>query len=556
MASERGGTETRDMRIVPLLEMLDEQKIVLPEFQRDFDWDDDRVKQLLATLARRWPAGSLLLQQFPGETFYELRGFDGGPAVDKDKVVHVVLDGQQRLTALYHAIYDSGPYVYAIRARALTTGASIDQLEDGIASFNRAEWDAERRDQPFSDQHDWIPFYALRSPADYFGWRDLVVEGADPEYRAKARVVLSDAYRNGLEAFHTYMLPAVVVDRELEPEAIARIFERVNRGGLALTAFDLMVAKTFESGWNLRQKWDEARSAYPILEEFFGDDGMPVIRVIALKARGSVRERDVLGLEGLAVRHDWPDAVAATGAALEFLRANCGVRRRDWLPYDSMVITLAAVALEFDLEANATVLRRWFLSRAFGLAYDTAANTVTVDQHRHLRDVLRGEMPLRPVPIASVVLRDATRKRRAALWRTFLAALTMAGARDPITGQVIQEPRPVSVLPREERPRPGTESAHLLILGLVLTEREHVRSIEGAGVAELATQLAALPPQVASEVRCTQLLGSFEMPAGHHNSPLRGRSADRGPAGPARRVADRSTRLWPRLPSARRAPTR
>lgn len=498
------------MRIVPLLEMLDEQKIVLPEFQRDFDWDDDRVKQLLATLARRWPAGSLLLQQFPGETFYELREFDGGPSVDKDKVVHVVLDGQQRLTALYHAIYDSGPYVYAIRARALTPAASIDQLEDGIASFNRAEWNAERRDQPFSDEHDWIPFYALRSPADYFGWRDLAVEGADPEDRANVGSLLSDAYRNGLDAFHTYMLPAVVVDRDLEPEAIARIFERVNRGGLALTAFDLMVAKTFESGWNLRQKWDEARGAHTILDEFFAEDGMPVIRVIALKARGSVRERDVLGLEGLAVRHDWTDAVAATGAALEFLRTNCGVRRREWLPYDGIVITLAAVALEFDLEAHAVVLRQWFVSRAFGLAYDTAANTVAVDQYRHLRAVLRGEVPLRPVPIASVVLRDATRKRRAALWRTFLAALTMIGARDPITGQEIDEPRPVSVLPRQERPRPGTESAHLLILGLVLVERESVRAIEGAGVDGLGHQLSTLDSGLASDVRRTQLLGPFE----------------------------------------------
>lgn len=511
MASERGGTETRDMRIVPLLDMMDQQKIVLPEFQRAFDWDDDRVKQLLATLTRLWPAGSLLLQQFPGETFYKLRGFDGGPAVDEEKVVHVVLDGQQRLTALYHAIYDAGPYVYAIRASALTTDASIDQLEDGIASFSREEWNAERRDQPFSNRHDWIPFYSLRSPADYFGWRDLAVEGADPESRAEARVLLSDAYRNGLEAFHTYMLPAVVVDRELEPEAIARIFERVNRGGLALTAFDLMVAKTFEPGWNLREKWDEARAIHPILEEFFGDDGMPVIRVIALKARGSVRERDVLGLEGLAVRHDWPETVTATAAALTFLRASCGVRRRDWLPYDSMVITLAAVALEFDLAAHDRLLRRWFLSRSFALAYDTGANTVAVDQHRHLREVLRGDTPLRPMPIASVVLREATRKRRAALWRTFLAALAMRGARDPITGLVIDEPRPVSVLPRQERPLAGTESAHLLILGLMLSERDHVRLLERGGVAGLATHLAELPPQVATDVERTQLLDSFRV---------------------------------------------
>lgn len=513
MTSERGGTETRDMRIIFLLEMLDEQRLVLPEFQRDFDWDDDRVKQLLATLARRWPAGSLLLQQFPGEAFYELREFDGGPPVDKEKVDYVVLDGQQRLTALYHAIYDSGPYVYAIRTRALTQGASIDQLEDGIASFSRDEWDRELRNRPFSDEHDWIPFYALRSPADYFGWRDLAVDGSDSERRGGVGAVLSDAYRNGLEAFHTYILPAVVVDRELEPEAIARIFERVNRGGLNLTAFDLMVAKTFEPGWNLRQRWDDARTSHPILEEFFGEDGMPVIRVIALKARGSVRERDVLGLEGLAVRHDWPDAVAATASALVFLQEHCGVRRREWLPYDGMVITLAALALETNLIDHLPLLRQWFLSRAFGLTYDTAANTVSVEQYRHLREVISGEAPLRVVPIASAVLRDATRKRRGALWRTFLAALTIASARDPVTGETIDDPRTVSMLARESHPRPGTESAHLLILSLLLVEREQVRLIDGVGVAGLLTHIDSLPATAASKVKNTQLLAPLVVPA-------------------------------------------
>ena len=395
------------------------------------------------------------------------------------------------------------PYALAgsLRAPAST------KLEDSIASFNRGDWNTERRDQPFSADHDWIPFYALRSPADYFGWRDLAIDGSDPEHRASTRVVLSDAYRNGLEAFHTYVLPAVIVDRELEPEAIARIFERVNRGGLKLTAFDLMVAKTFESGWNLRQKWVEAREVHPILEEFFADDGMAVIRVIALKARGSVRERDVLGLEGLAVRLDWQDAVEATADALQFLREHCGVLRRDWLPYEGMVITLAAVALDFELTDHTATVRQWFISRGFSLAYDTAANTVTVQQHRQLREALLGEAPLRPMPIASVVLRDATRKRRGALWRIFLAALTMAHARDPLTGQTLEDPRPASLLPRQQQPPPGTESAHLLILALVLAEREHVRSVEGFGVANLLTGLDALPPTVAEDVAQSQLLG-------------------------------------------------
>jgi len=40
-----------------------------PEFQRDYDWEDDRVIALVATMMRGWPAGSLLLQEVDGPTF-------------------------------------------------------------------------------------------------------------------------------------------------------------------------------------------------------------------------------------------------------------------------------------------------------------------------------------------------------------------------------------------------------------------------------------------------------------------------------------------------------
>jgi hypothetical protein len=488
--------------ISELLRFVDDRQMVLPEFQRDFDWGDDRVMQLLATVVRRWPAGSLLLQGFPGETFYHLREFEGGPKVDRDHVEFVVLDGQQRLTALYHAIYGTGKYVYAIQAEALQPGASIDDLEDAIASFSAEDWRAGARIL----EGEWIPFSSLRSAADFFAWRDDVLRHADPAGRDDLAVLLSDSYRYGLEAFHTYRMPAVVVEKGLEPAAIARIFERVNRGGLTLRAFDLMVARTFERGWNLRDRWEQAQVDYPVLADFFGDDGMPVIRTIALKSRNSVREGDVLQLPGLAVREDWDAAVKATASALAFLRDRCGVVTRERLPYAGMVITLAGLALETVLDDHDELIVKWFLSRAFGLRYDTAANTVTVEEYHGLRRVVQSEADLPRVTIIPSVLREATRKRRVALWRAFLATLGMRQAMDPMTGERLDaNASVVAILPRMS-PAPLTgEAPHLLVLNLVLMTRDSARSLQYGGSEMLRTALGRLGPNT-SVVAESQLI--------------------------------------------------
>ena len=505
----------RNFQVSELLEMIDDQQLVLPEFQRDFDWGDERIVRLLATVIRRWPAGSLLLQSFHGKTFYRLRTFDGGPPIAEKKVRFVTLDGQQRLTALYHAIYDSGNWVFAIRAGALQQGASIDDLEESIHPFSRKDWDDNHREATWDADEDWIPFYALRSAADFFAWRDDIVDRS-PDEGTQLGTLLSDAYRNGLASFHTTELPAVVVEEELEPEAIARIFERVNRTGLTLSAFDLMVAKTFQPDWNLRDKWDEATVRHPVLRNFFKDDGMPVVKVICLKTELSVREGDALAMQGAAVRADWDDAVEAMASALTFLGDKCGVIHVEWLAYEGMAITLGGIALEHDLESHVRMLKRWYLSRAFGLAYDVAANTVAVDQYQKLHQALQGAIPLPPVELPTDVIREATRKRRGALWRAFLAALRMHGARDLITGRKLSESAvPVTLLKPNPDPKPGTESPHLRVMNVFLATPESANELRGSGVAGLrryATHLgsksgkAALASQFAEVPRNSEAL--------------------------------------------------
>ncbi|MBS3788111.1 DUF262 domain-containing protein [Candidatus Bipolaricaulota bacterium] len=80
-----------------LLDKVESNEIVLPEFQREFVWRKDQSKELIRSLYKKYPIGSLLV--WNTENPPEIKN----DAVDREKygLSKVLLDGQQRLTVLY-----------------------------------------------------------------------------------------------------------------------------------------------------------------------------------------------------------------------------------------------------------------------------------------------------------------------------------------------------------------------------------------------------------------------------------------------------------------------
>src|SRR5438093_13648282 len=111
-------SQSRMVDLPEILEEIDTGLVGLPDFQRDFDWTKNDVVSLLVTVLKGWPAGSLLLMHGRAK-FFEVRGLEGGPEPKRTKLRYTVLDGQQRLTALYQAVYDEGPLVYTASAAAI-----------------------------------------------------------------------------------------------------------------------------------------------------------------------------------------------------------------------------------------------------------------------------------------------------------------------------------------------------------------------------------------------------------------------------------------------------
>lgn len=93
---------TNPILLTTLLEDAGSGKIQLPDFQRGWVWDDDRIRGLLASISRRFPVGAVMTLQAGGEIRLKCRLIEGAEGTPENAVGELLLDGQQRLTSLYH----------------------------------------------------------------------------------------------------------------------------------------------------------------------------------------------------------------------------------------------------------------------------------------------------------------------------------------------------------------------------------------------------------------------------------------------------------------------
>lgn len=100
--AENPGTE----KVNDLLKKVDDGSFVIPYFQRGFEWEPRMVCDLFESILQNYFTGLLLLWELDTEQAKneEWDPVWGAKRVNTPKVA--ILDGQQRLSSLYYAIYN------------------------------------------------------------------------------------------------------------------------------------------------------------------------------------------------------------------------------------------------------------------------------------------------------------------------------------------------------------------------------------------------------------------------------------------------------------------
>ncbi|MGV9200722.1 MAG: GmrSD restriction endonuclease domain-containing protein [Promethearchaeia archaeon] len=260
-----------------LLENVHDGSYVIPYFQRGFEWSPGMVCDLIQSILQDYYTGLLLMWELDREDAEEQK-WDPiwGAELKKDIPTHAILDGQQRLSSLYYAIYNpketfpnrKSYYVFTINLTDILNENYEDAVDYNYYG-NYREYQSQERIQKNKD--DWaesgeIPLAVLSADdpndpnqpyidsTDFEEWIEKYLE--ENKDNLPERVTTHQVYQifNGLLNYNFVFYP-LGNDRALQD--ICNIFARVNEKGMKLSTFDLMNAFLYPHGIHLRKNlWE------------------------------------------------------------------------------------------------------------------------------------------------------------------------------------------------------------------------------------------------------------------------------------------------------------
>jgi hypothetical protein len=151
-----------------------------------------------------------------------------------------------------------------------------------------------------------------------------------------------------------------------------------------------------------------------------------------------VSRYDVLNLETTAIDAWWDKAVDGLARGLTLLRDDCGVITPAWLPYQPLLMPMAAALAKVppsggpDDGAQRQKLVRWIWCAVFGQAYENSANSQTAKDLVELLAWLAGGPPPETVTgfrFDPRVLRETTPRQRS-MYRGTMCLVLSLGPRD------------------------------------------------------------------------------------------------------------------------------
>lgn len=208
-------------------------KIGLPDLQRPFVWKDNKVRDLFDSMLRGYPIGYVMLWESPVD-YEEKKSSIGENKKIYEEPKELVIDGQQRLTALVAAMY-------GVRVKDKSYNEHEIKISYNPLTREFAVWT-----KPIDRDAEWISrisdVFLAKENNSFTKFRRNYINTLNDAREKKGEDALTDEDNdiiednlNDLLGLEDYSLPTLEISVNADEQDVADIFVRVNSGGQNLT---------------------------------------------------------------------------------------------------------------------------------------------------------------------------------------------------------------------------------------------------------------------------------------------------------------------------------
>ncbi|MGI6150085.1 MAG: DUF262 domain-containing protein [Firmicutes bacterium] len=445
-------------------------KIQLPDFQRGWVWDDTRIKGVLASVAKSFPIGAIMLLETGNEEVrFKTKPVEGVRLNGEVKPEQLILDGQQRITSLYLTImsdesvttrnerkYEVKRWYYIDMGKALDPHCDLEEAIISLPETKQVREDFGRRivlDLSTEELEYENLMYPVNMIDKYSSWR----REFNSYWRYdQAKLQFWDEFEaKVINSFLRYMLPIIILKKENPKEAVCQVFEKVNTGGVVLNAFELLTATYAADDFDLKRDWEDIKSRFRAYKPLANVSNTDIIQAVTLLATYYQRKRkasqnvpedelpaitckrkDMLSLSLQDYKTYREPVVEGFIKASKILVENHIYSARD-VPYNTQLVPMAAILAvlgsEIDNVGHKKKLMQWFWCGVFGELYGSAIETRFALDLPQVIDWILNDGP-EPQTIYDANFSPSRlhtlRTRNSAAYKGVYALLMDAGARD------------------------------------------------------------------------------------------------------------------------------
>ncbi len=393
--------QARDRKIELWYNKIRYGEIKLPRFQRHEAWEKSRISSLLNTILHDLPLGITLILEVDQEQFISRYLSSAEYTVPPfPKVNEHLLDGQQRLTAIWRVLHNNYEWekyflYYKEYDTEWNTDSPGEDEEQGLNTntlvYCQSRWIGKRKGNKMpvwaDDPKDClkrgcIPFELLKPEdisSEITNWINIALEDKKPssgvpdfeclyeKYTEEKQklVTLINKYR---EVIKHYNLPYLALPSTTSKDTALNVFINMNTNSKPLTQYDIIVAEIEGlKDTSLHKLQEELNSTNPAISRYF-DLSYLILYTSALMQEKVPNKVGIWNMNKEKVVENWDLMVKGLTKMANFMEQN-KIYDEERLPTNAVLSVIAALYTNIpdtgDQAGRANILLKKYLWSSF-----------------------------------------------------------------------------------------------------------------------------------------------------------------------------------------------